>query len=233
MMAKIQVSHMEEIEVEAVVFDMDGIIFDSEVLVIETWKAVAERYGIPGIELACRDCLGLNSAMSREVFRKHYGDDFPYEYYKKQMSALFHERAAGGKLPQKPGVKELLQYLRKKGVKTAVASSTRREIVCRELEEGGLISFFDQIVCGDMVERSKPEPDIFLKACELIHVLPEKAFAIEDSYNGIRSAHTAGMRAIMVPDLMEPNEEMRELSECILPSLTEVKRYLEEIEAFA
>lgn len=218
---------------EAVVFDMDGIIFDSEVLVIETWRIVAERYGIPNIELACRDCLGLNSVMSREVFRRHYGDEFPYEYYKKQMSALFHERAAGGKLPQKPGIKALLRYLRKKGVKTAVASSTRKEIVYRELEEGGLLSFFDQVVCGDMVEKSKPEPDIFLKACELLCVLPEKAFAIEDSYNGIRAAHTAGMKAIMVPDLMAPNEEMKELSECILPSLIEVQRYMEKTDAFA
>ena len=151
-----------------------------------------------------------------------------YDLYKKEMAVLFHERAAGGKLKQKPGIRELLLFLREQGIKTAVASSTRRELVCRELEEGGLLHLFDQVICGDMVKRSKPEPDIYLKACEALGVEPEQAYAIEDSYNGIRSAHRAGMKPIMVPDLAGPTKEMELLADRILPSLLEVKDMLEK-----
>lgn len=208
---------------EAVVFDMDGVVFDSELLVLETWKAVADKYGFPNIEKVCKECLGTNSEATKQIFLKHYGTDFPYDAYKKEMSALFHERAAGGRLPKKPGVEELLSALKEHGMKVALASSTRRAIVLRELEEGGLLSYFDKVVCGDMVNRSKPAPDIFLKACELLEVSPEKAYAVEDSYNGIRAAYSAGMKPIMVPDLAAPTEEMKELAECILPSLKEVQ----------
>lgn len=219
-------SHERLANMKAVVFDMDGVIFDSETLVIETWQEVAKRHHIENIEEVCMKCLGTNAAASKAIFKNAYGEDFPYDDYKAEMSALFHERAAGGKLRQKPGIKDLLAYLREKGIKTAVASSTRREIVCRELEEGGLMPWFDRIVCGDMVARSKPEPDIFLKACELLEVEPKDAYAIEDSYNGIRAAKRAGMKPIMVPDLAPPTEEMEKLAECILPSLDHVKEYL-------
>ena len=210
----------------AVVFDMDGVIFDSERWVIECWKVVAEKYGIENIEEACFECLGINAALTKELMKKRYGETFPYDVYKKEMSAIFHSRAAGGKLPQKKGIKELLTFLKENQIPTAVASSTRREVVMRELEEGGLLPYFDRVICGDMVERSKPEPDIFLKACESLSIDATEAYAIEDSYNGIRAAFRAGMKPIMVPDLAEPTEEMEKLACCILPSLFEVMEYL-------
>lgn len=213
---------------DAVIFDMDGVIFDSEALVMETWKTVADRHGIADIEETCKECLGVNSATSRRIFQNRYGKGFPYDEYKQEMAALFHERAAGGKLKQKPGIRELLTFLQEQGIRTAVASSTRREVVCRELEEGGLLSYFSQVVCGDMVARSKPEPDIFLKACAMLDTFPENVYVIEDSYNGIRAAYRAGMRPIMVPDLAEPTQEMEQLAVCILPSLTAVQQYFEQ-----
>ena len=212
--------------ISAVIFDMDGVIFDSERLVIECWKVVAEKYGIENIEEACFECLGINAALTKELMKKRYGETFPYDVYKKEMSAIFHSRATGGKLPQKKGIKELLTFLKENQIPTAVASSTRREVVMRELEEGGLLPYFDRVICGDMVERSKPEPDIFLKACESLSIDATEAYAIEDSYNGIRAAFRAGMKPIMVPDLAEPTEEMEKLACCILPSLFEVMEYL-------
>ena len=212
--------------ISAVIFDMDGVIFDSERLVIECWKVVAEKYGIENIEEACFECLGINAALTKELMKKRYGETFPYDVYKEEMSAIFHSRAAGGKLPQKKGIKELLTFLKENQIPTAVASSTRREVVMRELEEGGLLPYFDRVICGDMVERSKPEPDIFLKACESLSIDATEAYAIEDSYNGIRAAFRAGMKPIMVPDLAEPTEEMEKLACCILPSLFEVMEYL-------
>jgi len=211
--------------INAVVFDMDGVIFDSERLVIQCWKSVADKYKIPHIEEACFECLGINAALTKELMKKRYGEEFPYDEYKKEMSDLFHSRASGGRLPKKKGIVELLTFLKENHIPTAVASSTRREVVVRELEEGGLMPYFDRVICGDMVKRSKPEPDIFLKACESLMADPADTFAIEDSYNGIRSAHRAGMKPIMVPDLAEPTEEMEELACCILPSLMEVIAY--------
>ena len=96
----------------------------------------------------------------------------------------------------------------------------------RQLRDAGLLPYFDELVCGDMVSKSKPEPDIFLKACEVIGVDPKNAFAIEDSYNGIRSANRAGLMPIMVPDLLPPDDEMRSLAVAVIDNLDKVIEYL-------
>lgn len=119
----------------------------------------------------------------------------------------------------KTGVVELLTYLKKSGKKIALASSTGSSTVIRKLEDAKIRDYFDAVVCGDMIENSKPTPDIFLKACQELGVQAERAFAIEDSYNGIRAAHKGGLRGIMVPDLLPSNEEMEEKAEMILGNL--------------
>lgn len=216
----------EEIgRMKAIVFDMDGVIFDSERAVTECWKTVADRHGVKGIEEACRKCLGTNAAKTREIMKDIYGEEFPYDEWKQESSALYHERYDGGRLPKKEGIEELLIFLRDNGYKIALASSTRRQVVVDQLECAGLLGYFEQVVCGDMVLRSKPDPEIYLKACDSLKADPKETYAVEDSYNGIRSAHSAGMKAIMVPDMAEPTQEMERLSVCILPSLTEVKQY--------
>ncbi|MGN0165936.1 MAG: HAD family hydrolase [Lachnospiraceae bacterium] len=211
---------------EAVVFDMDGVIFDSEICVIKSWEIVAKRHGIKDIESACRACLGLNGAASERVMHERYGEDFPYKIYNKEMSDIYHENYDNGRLPMKPGVVELLEFLKDNGYKVALASSTRSAVVTKELADAGIIQYFDKIVCGDMVNNSKPAPDIFLKACELLGVKPENAMGIEDSFNGIRSAYAAGMQVIMVPDLVPPDDEMGEKADFVMNSLTEVQNYL-------
>ena len=213
-------------ELKAVVFDMDGVIFDSERKVVECWIEIAAKYGIKDIEKLCKMCLGTNSAETKRIALQFYGEDFPYEERKKEQSDLYHERYDGGRLPMKTGVRELLEFLKEKGLKIALASSTRRIVVENQLRDAGLLPYFDMVVCGDMVSHSKPHPEIFLKACEELSVAPECAIAIEDSYNGIRSAHAAGMRPIMVPDMAEPTEEMERLAEVILGSLLEVREYI-------
>lgn len=214
---------------KAVVFDMDGVIFDSEKLVVLCWQEIAAKYNIVGIEEQCRLCLGLNREAARQKMLEHYGLDFPYDIYKKEMSDLYHSRYSGGRLPMKPGVVELLSFLKGKGKKIALASSTRREVVLVELRDAGILDYFDKVICGDMVERSKPEPDIFLKACEELEVDVQDAYAIEDSYNGIRAAYRAGMMPIMVPDLAEATEEMRQLAVVIMPSLLDMLDMLGEM----
>lgn len=211
---------------KAVVFDMDGVIFDSERAVMQCWKEVASRHNIPNIEKAILACTGTTMVRTREIMLNLYGADFPYDEYAKESSAIFHSRYDGGRLPMKPGVKELLMFLKERGKKIALASSTRQQVVTDELRDAGIIEYFDRIICGDMVSRSKPAPDIFLKACEELNVSPSDSYAIEDSYNGIRAAHAGGLHPIMVPDLLPADEEMQSLAEIVLPSLTSVMEYL-------
>lgn len=211
---------------KAVVFDMDGVIFDSERAVMQCWKEVASRHNIPDIEKAILACTGTTMVRTREIMLNLYGADFPYDEYASESSVIFHSRYDGGRLPMKPGVKELLSFLKEHGKKIALASSTRQQVVTDELRDAGIIGYFDRIICGDMVSRSKPAPDIFLKACEELNVSPSDSYAIEDSYNGIRAAHAGGLHPIMVPDLLPADEEMQSLAEIVLPNLTSVMEYL-------
>lgn len=211
---------------KAVVFDMDGVIFDSERAVMQCWKEVASRHNIPDIGKAILACTGTTMVRTREIMLNLYGADFPYDEYARESSAIFHSRYDGGRLPMKPGVKELLTFLKEHDKKIALASSTRQQVVTDELRDAGIIEYFDRIICGDMVSRSKPAPDIFLKACEELNISPSDSYAIEDSYNGIRAAHAGGLHPIMVPDLLPADEEMQSLAEIVLPSLTSVMEYL-------
>ena len=153
-----------EKQVQAVIFDMDGVIFDSERLVIECWKVIAEKHNVPDIVEICMRVQGNNRVETGKRFLEKYGNDFPYEVYKKEVTALFRERYGKGRLPLKPGVVEILTALQKARIPLALASSTRSDIVKIELEEAHLLQYFDAVLGGDMAPRSKPEPDIFLAA---------------------------------------------------------------------
>ena len=140
---------------------------------------------------------------------------------------MFRERYGEGRLPLKPGVVEILQDLKQRCVPLALASSTRSDIVKLELEEARLLSFFDAVLGGDMAPRSKPEPDIFLAAAKVLGAIPANCYVLEDSFNGIRAAHRAGMHPIMVPDMQQPDEEMRGLAEVIVDDLPKAMGYLQ------
>lgn len=150
---------------QAVVFDMDGVIFDTERLVIEFWKEVAKKHNIPNVEHTCIQCLGTNRVRTREIFLENYGADFPYDPYRAEVTELFNTHYKGVPLPTKPGVRELLSYLQEQDIKVGLASSTAQHLVRDEIGTAGLLPYFQTLVCGDMVEHSKPTPDIFLKAC--------------------------------------------------------------------
>lgn len=207
---------------EAVIFDMDGVIFDSERLVYEGWKALSVKYGFDNLDEIYMKCIGVNSATCRQIYLDFYGEDFPYDKYRQERSDDYHARYSGGRLPMKAGVEELLKYLKETGYKIAIASSTRSALVKEQIEDAGLMQYFDVIVGGDQVKKSKPEPDIFLKAAELLGVKPENAYVIEDSYNGIRAAKSAHMRPIMVPDMVQPDEEMQDKAWKICDSLNDI-----------
>lgn len=210
---------------QCVVFDMDGVLFDSEALVLRSWEQTAEIHGIPDVREVCLRCLGTNAAESRRLFLEKYGADFPYDTYKAEMSARYWENVGEGKLELKPGVREILDALRQNGWKTAIASSTRTAVVREEMQHFGLEQMFDEIIGGDMVRRSKPDPEIYLTACRVLGADPAETYAVEDSYNGIRSAAAAGMRPVMIPDLLPPTPEIESLTAKIFPSMTEFQQF--------
>ena len=210
-----------------VIFDMDGVIFDSERLIADLWREVAEEKKMPDIDIAIQRSIGITNDATTQVFKELYGEDFPYEEYKKIVSTRFHAKYDNGNLPTKPGIKELLVFLKENKIPTAVASSTRTAVVVTEIRVAGLLPYFDRIIGGDQVTHSKPDPEIFLKAAEALNAKPEECYIIEDSFNGIRAAHAAGMHPVMVPDLLEPDDEIKALYEEIFPSLVEVRKYFE------
>ena len=168
----------------SIIFDMDGVIFDSESKVLECWQETAAKHGMGDVRDAFIKCIGTNSARSKEIFLEHYGADLPYDEYRTEMSALFHERYDGGRLPMKKGIREILEALKNAGWSVALASSTRRAVVMEQLGAAGLAGWFDVVIGGDMIARSKPAPDIFLAAAEELHADPSETYVVEDSYNG-------------------------------------------------
>ena len=211
---------------KAVVFDMDGVLFDTEIVCMKAWMAVAERRGLSGMEEIFNQVIGLNANDSRQVVFDAYGEDFDYPLFREHAGAWFRDYVGKNGIPVKPGVREILEWLKGSGYKVGLASSTRSESVLSHLKQAEMEDYFSVVVTGDMIEHSKPRPDIYLLACSRLGVEPEQAYAIEDSPNGVRSAHAAGMWTIMVPDMIAPDEEMRRLSRVILKDMTEVMAYL-------
>ena len=212
----------------AVVFDMDGILFDTERVCQDSWIEVAKRRGLPGMEEIFPRCIGLNSRGTRQIVLEAYGEDFDYENFRAEASVWYWNYIETNGLPLMQGAEFLLRWLKSSGWKLGLASSTRRPTVLKNLELSGFSDYFSVVVTGDMVEYSKPRPEIYLLACRELGVKPEEAYAIEDSPNGIRSAHAAGMRPLMVPDMIAPDEEMENLSFRIFKDLNQVLAYLKE-----
>lgn len=211
---------------KAVVFDMDGLLFDTERLCMKSWVQVAKEWDIPDMEKVFPQCIGLNANDTRSLVLAHYGQDFPLEKFQKEAADWFRADIAQNGLPVMTGVKEILSYLNTTDYLIGLASSTKYDSVVKKLEMAGIREYFSVIVTGDMVEHSKPQPDIYLLACEKLGVEPGQAYALEDSPNGIRAAHSAGMKPIMVPDMIAPDEEMERLSFLICKDLLEVKEWL-------
>ena len=210
---------------KAVLFDMDGVIFDSERAVLAVWRELAAEQDLPGIGEVFLQCVGTNKRRTEEILLAAYpGLDF--RAFDGEVRRRFRARYDGGRLPVKPGTEQILRALRERSVPLALASSTDSAVVRRELEEAGLLRYFDAVIGGDQVHVSKPNPEIFLLAAKALDTVPEDCFVVEDSFNGIRAARAAGMHSVMVPDLLPPDGEMERLAEVILPDLAAAEEYI-------
>ena len=213
---------------KAVVFDMDGLMFDTEQVFIKAWDYAGEKMGLGKTGYMTLKTLGMNVNLSRQVWIEEFGDRYNEEELRKYSREFLNEYYSKNRVPVKKGLYVLLGYLKENDYKLAVASSTNHRDVEHRLKDAGVFEYFEAVVCGDMVTKSKPEPEIYLKACEAIGVEPSEALALEDSRSGLLSAHRAGMKVIMVPDLWEADDEVKKFLWTMCEDLEQVKEFLEK-----
>lgn len=213
---------------KAVVFDMDGVITDTEKLYRKYQLKEGERYGLTPefMKKVCELIAGGNRFTSKKPFEDMVGRGIDYfEFRENVINNLdAHIRQHGVEL--KTGVKEILPYLKEKNIKIGLATSTIRERAIVYLNQHDIYQYFDKLIFGDMVEHGKPAPDIYLKACEELEVLPSETVAVEDSINGIKSAGTAGLYPVMVIDLIQPNDEIKPYVKHVYDCITGLKEII-------
>lgn len=211
---------------KAVIFDMDGVIFDTEKVYLDIWTEVFEKYGYKMTKELYVTVMGTGRKNVIKTFLENFGDDLPIEkMYEEKDNQLFYRIENQG-IPLKEGVKELFSMLKEKDYKIALATSAKKERVEKQIKDKWLKESFDAIVCGDDVEKGKPSPDIFLKAAKEIDVEPENCFVVEDSPAGIKAAFSGGMKGIHVEDLKVADEEILKYCQKNFKNLQEIKKYL-------
>lgn len=211
-----------ETPIEGVVFDMDGLLLDTEKIVQRTWTDVGTAFGYPDMGEQIYHTLGFNRARRKEYFRSVYGEDWPDEAIVNATVKRFTEIVETEGVPVKKGAHELMEVLRNKGIKIGLATSSSEEHAKAELQQAGLWEFFDGCIFGGMVTHSKPHPEVYQRACAAIGVEPSHALALEDAPSGIQSAYNAGLRVIMIPDMVQPTEEVRQMTWDVKESLLDI-----------
>lgn len=213
--------------IKGILFDMDGLMFDTERLAADGWKEAAGALGITLDDAQIGSLRGLLPAVSRERFVAWFGDGSVYDRGREIRKAYVERWIEQNGMPVKKGLKQLLEYLRERGIPAAVATSTNRPAAERYWETAGVREYFAASVCGSEVKEGKPAPEVFLTAAGLLGLQPAECLVLEDSYNGIRAGHAAGCQVAMIPDMDAPDEECRRLCDYILRDLTEVIPILE------
>lgn len=206
---------------KGIIFDMDGLMIDSERIINRAVVKAGREMGLADIESVSLRTIGTSNVRTREIYTSVYGENFGFDRLMDLKHRYIDEMIGDGGFPPKEGIHDILEYVTKKGYIISVGSSTREWAVKEFLGKIGVSKYFDIFVCGDMGLRSKPCPDIFLACAEKMGIAPEDCFVLEDSPNGIRAAFAAGMKPVMIPDMIAPEED-------ILPMLYALKGSLKE-----
>lgn len=204
------------------IFDMDGLLFDTEKIFQETWQEIADENNVELAPCFAREISGSGGEHMRKMVEKHYGVPDGSSLAKECMARVRQKLTVN--VPKKPGVDEILRYFRREGVKIAVASSSPRTQIENNLKKADIHKYMDIIVSGEEVACGKPFPDIFLEAAKQMGCAPQECYVFEDSENGIKAGVAAGCRTIMVPDLFDPSDTVREMCTGIYSSLGEAVR---------
>jgi HAD superfamily hydrolase (TIGR01509 family) len=213
--------------VKLVIFDMDGLLFDTEWPSFQALKEAVERRGFSFTIENYKQLIGLAHGKSMGVMQQMFGGKLPYEEIMIDYRKRFKEILAKDGVGIKRGAIKLLDALDQRGMKKCIASSSARETIASYLKLTGLEDRFDFYISGNEVKKGKPHPDIFLEACKIAGEPVESALVLEDSLNGLKAACAAEIRCILVPDLIEPTEEMKEKAYKIIEDLEKVIEVLE------
>ena len=214
--------------IKAVIFDKDGTLHDTEKVFVQAWHLAAAEFDVPDMESTIRDCTGMPLPGIERYWNAKYPSILFADYIPRRQY-YFNEIIKDG-IPLKEGCIEVLTYLREHGYRVGMATSTGRKSATEHLCRTDMLSYFqeDAIITGDMVECGKPYPDIFLLAAKRLGVEPAHCIGVEDSFNGIRAVAAAGMRPVMIPDMLTPTPEIRALAWRTCHSLLDLIPLLEE-----
>lgn len=207
--------------IQSIIFDMDGLMLDTEKLSMQAWMIAAKEVEIEFNESIFLRMIGRNSRDIKSVLREYIKNEDQSEAFYKCAWINYHQIITDNPIPIKPGLTELLDFLEEHKISKAVATSTKSEMAEKKLKSLGLYNRFSSVVTGDQVKHGKPDPEIYLKAANNLGATPEQCVVLEDSENGIRAANAAGTCAIMIPDLIAPSVEMCKLAYKIFDSINE------------
>ena len=195
--------------IDGFIFDMDGILFDTERLFNECFSKALRSYGVEDVDYYINICIGRSTVESKKLCMERLPKDFPYDEMQMKLREMFNSRLMEGGMPVKTGVYLMLEYLKANRYPIGLASSSSMRSVTHHLEEANMKEYFSVIVSGDMVERGKPQPDIYLCALEQMKLKGKNVIAFEDSPNGLKAATAAGIKAVMIPDQIEYSDELK------------------------
>ena len=214
---------------KAVIFDVDGTLLDTERIYMQAWKEAAAEQGYVMPDELLNKTRGVDAKVAARIFEEEIGNGFSYQKTRPIRVRIAEEIIERESPILKPGVLELLSFLREKGIRLSVASSTKTKTTKEHLQINGIADWFEVIVGGDMITKGKPNPDIFLKAAELLGEAPENCIVVEDSPAGIRAGSAAGMKTVLVPDQAAITQEIIDLSDVQMKSLLEMPAYVETL----
>jgi len=212
--------------IQAVIFDMDGLLLDTERIALDVFLETCDDFGIGDLTPLFMQCIGTNQALGEQILKKGLWGKADYLDFSRQWEAKYHDRTTKEPVPLKEGVWSLLDGLTLLNIPRAVATSTRTGQAMEKLEKVGILKRFDAIIGGDQVLNSKPHPDIYLRAADAVDVGPENCLALEDSENGVRAGVRAGMKVIQIPDLVQPSPALMALGHTVLGSLKDVMEFV-------
>jgi len=213
-------------KIKLLIFDMDGLMFDTERLAIIYWKEVGKKFNYKIDDSIFKQTIGLKLTETEEVFKKHYGAGFPFEEIKNEKIRLTENYVLSKGVPLKGGLCELLEYIKTRLLKMALATSAEKSRMEMLLNLSNTKKYFDAVTCGDEVVNGKPDPEIFIKTSQKINCSPGACMVLEDSKNGIIVAYRAGMLPVMIPDMNEPEKEIEAVLFKKFTSLIEVRDYI-------
>ena len=213
--------------IRGAIFDMDGLMFDSERLVYEIWQEMMDENGFNYDLEVFKKTIGLRTDKAEQYYCDLYGSSFDYKPFKQKSRKTFIARVTNDGVPIKKGLFEILDYLKANSIKMAVATSTSAQTALNIIKMAGVYDYFDAFVCGDDVKNGKPHPEVFLTAARRLGIPPKDCVAFEDSINGIKSAYAANMMTVMVPDFLEPTDEIRPMLSFLCKDLTQAVQFLQ------